>query len=317
MEHRVVEPGLVKKTSYKTNPLHKSVDIENPHLSFHKNTSRVFRIDKLADSILTSGNRINERYLTMSVVDHICKALTAGRLNKGLDCTIIDGTAWGDAVATKEAKFSVLYANVFWQDNEIMLVVMLGYQRTYKTTKLFRMQESNATPVFVRFRPDEDSSVISARITDYLNRRSYDPVSYQDSSTIMYALAGCFNPMIEYPVAAASLLDGFVWFVDRPYRHHHVIHSPEYIAAKKLVPIRRTAEEWEVQGFLTNHRNFVHRKRAMHMAVKQQMPVDSEGCHVQFGRMKNPLHGGIIQAEDIHQYGMLVSAIDLFSEDIW
>lgn len=317
MEHREVEPGLVRQVPYKTDPLRKTINIENPHLSFHKNTSRVVRFDKLADSILTASTRINERFLTMTVFDRVCDAVKKGTIKKGIDCTIMDGTSWVDAVATDKPKFGILYANVHWEDDQILMVVMLGYQRTYKTGKLFRIQDGAATPVFVRFKPDESSVLVSARVTDYLNRRQYDPVSYQDSSLVMYSLAGCCNPMMEYPVAAAALLDGVVWFAERPYRHHHIVHSPEYLTAKKMIPKRLKPEEREVQGFLTNHGNFVHRKRAMHMAASQAMLVSSEGCIVSQGRMRNFEHGGIIQEADAHRDGMLVVNIDLFSEDIW
>ena len=317
MEHREVEPGLVRQIPYKTKPLRKSLSIDNPHLSFHKNTSRVVRFDKLADSILTTSNRINERYLTLMVVGKIRDAIKKGTMTKGVDCTIVDGTSWYDAKATDKPKFGIRYANVHWEDDHILLVVMLGYQQTHKTSKLFYMPDGAATPVIVRFKLSETTVEVSNRVTDYLNRRNYDPVSYQDSSLVMYALAGCFNPMVEYPVAAATLLDGTVWFADRPYRHHHVIHSPEYLSAKKLIPQRYKPEEREVQGFLTNHGNFVHRKRAMYMAARCGMVLNSDGCVIAQARMKNTLHGGVIQEYDIHYDGMMIVTIDLFSEDLW
>jgi hypothetical protein len=123
----------------------------------------------------------------------------------------------------------------------------------------------------------------------------------------------------EYPIAAANYLDGVVWYVDRPHRHHHILQSQEFQEA-----VAGRSHDGIIQGFLTNHGNFVTRYRAMLMALDNRMIVDTPEMAVNLGRHEQKAFhpeeekmGGILRDQDAGWGGFRVAVVPLFSEDLF
>lgn len=317
MEHKEVERGLVKSIKYPYLPSSNSWAIDDPNMAFCNNTVRVFRIPALSKPT-DMGYGPGEHKLSMYGFSFADEFISRHPEVIGTDFTLIDGTTWYDGENTKTA-MSIHAVNVMWENGIALVTVILGYQRMVKTSKLFHMRTGHPWPIYFRYRPGEGVATVGARVADYIGRRTFDPINYQDSRLVMLALSGCRNPMVEYPVAAATKLGDTVWYVDRPYRHHHVIHSPEYLEAKAAV-VKESGMSWgrhETQGFLTNHGNFVERKRAMRMALDQCAIIDSDNLYIKSGFTKEPLYTGILQLEDMTPEGVRIGMTDLFSEDLW
>lgn len=88
---------------------------------------------------------------------------------------------------------------------------------------------------------------------------------------------------MNYVVAAAIKLDGFVAIAERPGRHHDIINN---LAATGFpTPVGG------VQGFINNEGEFLDRKNAMRVAIEAEQLIPREGQHGPDG--------------------------DLFSEDLW
>lgn len=312
-----VLPGLVKRLRYNPNPIKEGFPYENPSLQFTENAPCLFRVDRFS-APTEAAYAVGELILAKRCYASVLQILKENPGRRLVDFTVIDGTTWYDAVEHNQAVCPIA-ANVMWDGKVALMTVLLGYQNTVKTSKLFHMRTGYTWPIYFRFQLGEDDEEVHRRITYYINNRNQIPLTYADSFLMATALSRCFNPMAEYPVAAATKLDDFVWYVDRPYRHHHVIHSPEYLQARKEVLARPEAklERFEVQGFLTNHGNFVSRKRAMYMAVKHRTTIDSEGAQVKNGFTTKDPYTGIIQEEDMSDYGVRICMTDLFSEDLW
>lgn len=133
----------------------------------------------------------------------------------------------------------------------------------------------------------------------------------------------------EYPVAAATWIADKVFFVPRPYRHHDVVQSQEYHEYKA-----KNLDAMSIQGFITNHRNFVSRKRAMEMAVRCKSFLDpmslvvSNQMEMAYSEIEkqNPPDKlaelalrfmGIHQEADTGRDGYVMRDVALFSEDMW
>lgn len=134
-----------------------------------------------------------------------------------------------------------------------------------------------------------------------------------------------FKRKYEYPIAAATFLGDKVFYGDRPLRHHHVVQSREYHEHKA-----HHDEERSVQGFLTNHGNFVHRARAADMALMNRCMLDpiSYNTDVQVERFPVDIDTlerpqfvqrftGILQRRDLGPQGVSQAKLQLFSEDIF
>jgi hypothetical protein len=132
----------------------------------------------------------------------------------------------------------------------------------------------------------------------------------------------------EWPVAAATYLNNKLFVVDRPNRHHDIAQSTEYHAHLDI-----SGDEECVQGFVTNHGNFVNRYRAAHMAFRFRCFTDPTTYSVKAKPIAvlltedtetRPMHvyrhRGIVQEDDIivnHPVSFYVCDFALFSEDLF
>lgn len=326
MENKVnqeIVRNLVKTKAFSPVPHVRSQVLLSPVIThsltdFSENTDKVVRIENLCTEQPMMTQKLAHLWLVRYAFEIIRKVLITRRNLRGEAFTVIDGTSWADSVGTRGMVGCILFVNVFWDEGRPIIAVVLGRQKTIKTEKVYRIQEKERTAVIFEYDPMLHDEDMDKRIVEAVESNSSAVHFGQFGKAIAKGLTTTARPDNEYPVAAATLYDDVIWYVDRPHRHFHIVHSEEFLqATQKHAPPG-------VQGFLTNHGNFVSRYRGMYQAYKNNMLIDSEGVALQMSAsevikkydIENKL-GGIIQADDNTGFGYRVSMTAVFSEDLW
>jgi hypothetical protein len=313
--------GLVKKKAFSLLP-HTRSTMLNPYIDhslveFNENCAVTFRIAGLSAPI---------ELPSLDAPEGLCKKALATvlyvlRKHPELHClpfTIFDGTTWEKAVATRTFGLDIQFINVFWRNEKPVLGVRLAERKVVKNSKHYHLNNTIAFSIIFEYDPDlsEDQNLLNMRKA--VEHPNSGAAFSEYGECIAAALADTCRPELEYPVAAASYLDDVIWYVDRPGRHHHVVHSKEYM------DVKQGRHNDEVQGFLTNHGNFVTRYRGMLMAVTNGMIIDTpaievglKGCEEKMYRDIERHMGGILREEDRMAAGYRVADVALFSEDLW
>jgi hypothetical protein len=243
----------------------------------------------------------------------------------GIPFTIIDCTPWADVKENKRWGRDIVFISVFWRGNIPVVAVMLGDRKYIKGESQYHLEiEQNRQCIIFEFEGYFEVSAlpyIQAAVT-----RSYNYLQLADFGGVIHeAVLTTCNSNLEYPVAAATYLNERVYYADRPRRHHHIVQSKEYHEAKdNLPPTDANITYPSIQGFLTNHGNFITRYRGMYKAhrggcVIDTMPIliditTSEKKHYE---VVDRAMGGILRQEDETGTGYLIAVTPLFSEDLW
>jgi hypothetical protein len=316
--------GLVKKKAF-ANPAHVRSTILNPCVAhslveFNENTAIVFRIAGLSKPVEMPSLETPEVLCKKALAAVIYVLRNHPELHQ-VPFTIIDGTNWADAVATRTFGLDIQFVNVLWQGTKPVVAIQLAERKLVKTGKVYHLNNTVSFPIIFQYDPDLTEAENNQRLHRAAGLPGNGAAFYEYGQCIIEALFQTCRPELEYPVAAASYLDDVVWYVDRPGRHHHVIHSKEYLDVKRSL---KEGNGEEVQGFLTNHGNFVNRYRGMLLAVRNNMIVDTPPflvgltcCEEKMYREIERDMGGIIREEDRQAGGYRVADVALFSEDMW
>jgi hypothetical protein len=285
---------------------------------FSENTDKVVRVSNLCAEQPMMTQKLAHLFLVRYAFEIIRRILITRRNLRGEAFTIIDGTTWADSMDSRGMVGCILFANVYWDEGMPIIAVVLGRQKTLKTDKVYRIQEKERTAVIFEYDPMLLDEEMDKRLIEAVETSSSGAQFGKFGKVIAKGLTTTARADNEYPVAAATLYDDVIWYVDRPYRHFHISHSEEFLQAllKHAPPA--------IQGFLTNHGNFVSRYRGMYQAYKNNMLIDSEGVALQMSASEvikrydiEGKLGGIIQADDNTGFGYRVSMTAVFSEDLW
>lgn len=267
--------------------------------------------------------------LTPMLTEALCRrALTLVRQfmhenpnKQGRDFVLMDGTPWADIEPSTIFGYDIIYICVFWKSETPTVAIVTGPRRWVKTKTVYSVAvDSSFQLTFINFDPKDEYEVIGQKLKmSIFNSTNFYQLSNY-GTPIVRAVEETIEQTNEYPIAAANYLDGVVWYVDRPYRHHHIFHSKEYQEIAK-VPVEG---QREVQGFLTNHGNFVTRYRAMLMAVENGMIIDTPSMEVGITlssyKSYHPMEkymGGILRERDDNEDGYRICVTPLFSEDLF
>lgn len=238
---------------------------------------------------------------------------------EGRDFVIMDGTAWDAVVPSDLFGYDVIYIAVFWRSKTPVVAIVTGPRKWLKTTTMASLVvEASLQVTIINYDPLDSHAATTQKLRNSIFGSTNFNQLKNFGTPIVRAVEDTIDQGNEYPIAAANWLDGVIWYVERPHRHHHILQSVEYQEASK------GNHDREVQGFLTNHGNFVTRYRAMLMAVENKMIVDTPEMQVMLTRssskMFHPMEtqmGGIIRERDKEEKGFLISVTPLFSEDLF
>jgi hypothetical protein len=317
--------GLIKKKPFNINP-----EVRKPMVNpvvgyslqeFFENTARVVRVPNLSSPLEYFGSDKKE-VLCLKAYRHVTAVLLRCPDLMNVPFTIIDGTAWDKAVGSTKYSPDISHINVFWQNDKPIVSVALGMRMIMKTYTLYHLEKENR--VYVMF--EHDARLTDAEIYNHVRKAIEDSTRNsflfsEYGGAIAKGLTTVFGVLLEYPVAAATYLNDEIWYADRLVRHHHIVQSEEYLEAKERhIP----EEKQQLQGFLTNHGNFITRYRASYLAASNSMILDSAGLNMPLVDSRDRPHreimqymGGIIQMGDLGRKDYRIGAYPLFSEDLW
>lgn len=230
----------------------------------------------------------------------------------GTDLTVLDGTTWYDGVAVNVPVLDVDFVNVLWNGYTAHVVVAMTNLKTIKHEMFYRRRIGETA--YVTFHFDIREPTPSIYIISYGAGITLPTNYFAKGGVGVDAMNRIDSPLLEYPVAAATLLGGTVWYVERPYRHDHIVFAEEFLKEKDRLNIGVGT-----QGFLTNHGNFIGRKRAMVMAVENRMIIDMHPVEIGVSYTYDPKrYSGLIQNSDrLLGDGFRIANVSLFSEDMW
>lgn len=295
---------------------------------FNRNSMHLVRVPRLSSPVEYTAPHVTEMLcrkafeIAQNVIIHRPQMVN-------IPFTIIDGTPWGDSVPSKKPGLDIVYINVFWQDCSPVIAVCIGSRRIVKNSKVFRTEEEkNRYSIIFEWVMHETEEESSARMLKAITNSTNYHLLKSFGTCIAKAISKTCDIGTEYPVAAAVYLDDVIWYADRPYRHPHIVHAVEYLKAKNIGKPRDPNDPTarEVQGFITNHGNFVTRYRAMYQALKYRMILDAEELTLKIGpssvkqRFENEIEtkmGGILKPEDSLKDGYQIAMTGLFTEDVW
>lgn len=247
-------------------------------------------------------------------------------IKKGRDFVLMDGTPWDQIVGSELFGYDILYICVFWKQDKPIIAVVTGPRKWLKTASAFAALdvESSMQVTIVEYDENDEDHVRLNKLRNAIFSQTNFKLLKDFGTPIVKAVEATTDPENEYPIAAANYVDDVVWYVDRPHRHHHILQSTEYQDMLSRSGYRRDHADGVVQGFLTNHGNFVTRYRAMLMAIDNSMIVDTPQMSVMLTRAKakqfSPIEanmGGILHERDQHENGFMISVTPLFSEDLF
>lgn len=325
--------GIVKSMPFKY-PATKRVEFLQPNFQksldeFNRNTMHLVRVSRLSSPVEYSAPHVTEMLCRKAL--QIAQEVIIHRPQMyGFPFTIIDGTTWGDSVPSKKSGWDIVYINVFWQDCSPVIAVCIGSRKIVKNSKVFRVEENEQNRYTIMFpwvMHEPEEAVIANMHRAITNSTNYHLLK-NFGTCVAKAISGTCDINVEYPVAAATYLDDVIWYADRPYRHPHIVHAVEYLKAKNIGKPRdqEDPKAREVQGFLTNHGNFITRYRAMYQALKYHLILDAEELTLKIGpsSMKQGQDGeieskmgGILRPADSLKEGYQIAMTGLFTEDVW
>lgn len=308
--------GLVKKVPFNNPARKRELTVGNPLREFNQNTKNVIRFNGLSDPVL-KPNQSTEELLVRKAFVAVQGILKKHAPLQGIPFTIIDGTSWMDSEAMVEFGLDILYINVYWDRETPVIAVMLGWQKAIKDSRIYRVNNGIEHPVIFEYDTRLADIDMFIRIGNACDRQPVSEISYDHAFIFMDALVTTFQGAIEYPVAAATYLDDVIWYVERPHRHFHIAQSTEVHAAQDLLRAKGVNPSI-LHGFLTNHGNFVSRKRGMYQALMHRTIIDTPEMMVAVSFSKEESHfAGLLQPEDMGYNGHRISEVSLFSEDLW
>ena len=318
--------GLVKTTPFLF-PANKRSAEFNPSIiraleEFHFNTPRVFRAEGLSNPIanVTTVSTEDMCRRALATVLKLLEERPAIQAHQAA-LTIVDGTGFPDSVATDWGA-DICYVNVFWNGSKNpVIAVVMGRRKRVRTYTHYHLEDKTHRHAVVfeyDMRSNGYGSIAKMR-KEIINSTNFHQLQ-EYGTVIRKALAETTHENQEYPVAAAVYHNDVVWYMDRPNRHPHIVHSKEFHDAKG-----ESHGADVVQGFLTNHGNFVTRYRAMYMAMKwrtvaSDLPMQAvvTGSAMKEYKPIEKGMGGILQPEDLEiGNGYRIIMTPLFSEDLW
>lgn len=291
-------------------------------IHYAKNCPQVHRVEGLFLPVKAETNlTVEEKHLIHAW--SFVKGVLSHNPHVKHSFTIIDGTDWETSKQSEEFELAIEFINVFYSNGSWTIVVCLDeMKRMKKATHYFLNNQFHKKKIFLlEFHDNYPPRLVIDKIAQSIKFTSNQGAPYLFySNRIFPSVNAVSDPNIEYPVSAAFMMDDVIWYVPRPGRHHHILHSYEYGVFKE------TAKDKTLHhGFLTNHGNYVSRKRAMFMAArnsqikgmgtfKMEYVSLSETPHTdadhRFGGIINPQHDCPIKMYSVCEVG-------LFSEDVW
>lgn len=193
----------------------------------------------------------------------------AERMTDNTEVTLVDGTVWEDVVEHTTPVSVIAAINVFRRGDTYHVIVSVEERKVFKGQMHYQVGNEDTRRIYY-FNYDEklDMNSVAVMLADVVETGSR-PTFFNPWRFLDEAVARCRDPRQEYIVGAAQMVGNAVWSVPRPARHHHVICSKEY--QEYLEYVKLTTDELQsktqVPGFITNHGNFVPRRRAMFLAV--------------------------------------------------
>uniref|UniRef100_A0AAU7PF42 Uncharacterized protein n=1 Tax=Burkholderia phage vB_BgluM-SURPRISE13 TaxID=3159457 RepID=A0AAU7PF42_9VIRU len=287
---------------------------------FYTSGRRVYRLPGLSSPITDMNPQTTELLCRRSII-YVKQFLLENPQKRGMSFTLLDGTPWSDIVPNELFGMDVIAISVFWNGDIPIIACILGPRKMIKTPSTWASSVIDASLNVVVFEcnPDEDDFETVRKMRNAIFSSTNFQLLKNYGTAIVRAVEETIDQENEYPIAAANYLDDVVWYVERPHRHHHILQSKEFQDA-----IAGRSHDLIVQGFLTNHGNFVTRYRAMLMAIDNRMIVDtpemSVGIAANGDKMFQPIEarmGGIIRQNDETGKGFRVCVVPLFSEDLF
>lgn len=290
---------------------------------FHEHTPYIYRGEGLSGPINVEGgffDRLTDQ--CVRITNYIRALINVHRALVGRHFTVIDGTMYDKIPETERLGRDVIFTNVHWRGSIMYLVFMIGERRWHKEPTLW-FEENRTARHCVAMRIDSIRRDPELRFMVHralLNHQSNEMQMSYYGLMVQGAIDRLMQPRAEceFPIAAAVYCKGRVAWADRPYRHHHVVQSAEFHDLKALT------KDTAIQGFLTNHGNFVTRRRALYQVHQRGVVLMAGELGVTLERMadssKDPREGdmgGILDLEDYHPRGYVVTQCGLFSEDLW
>lgn len=286
---------------------------------FAKTCKYVYRLGGLTQPIYEMNPQTTEA-LCMRALMVVEQFIQQNPEKKGRDITLMDGTPWTDITNSEVFGYDIIYICLFWKLDKPIVAILTAPRKWQKTagTMCSHVVEETMQTTIVEYDENDEDVTRLYKVRNAIFSQTNFKLLRDFGTPIVRAVEATTDHENEYPIAAANCVDGVVWYVDRPHRHHHILQSKEYWE------IHQGRQENEVQGFLTNHGNFVTRYRAMLMAVDNKMIVDTPQMSVMLtGYKAKRFHeiddqaGGILRDRDHARLGYLVSVTPLFSEDLF
>ena len=292
---------------------------------FYTSCKRVFRVAGLSSPVQDMNPQTTEILCRRAFI-FVKQFLLENPQKQGLPFTLLDGTPYDALVPNEQFGMDVLAISVFWNGDRAVIANVIGARKMLKTKSTWASVQVDASMQCVVF--EWDQNVDEFETVRLMRNSIFSSTNFQllknYGTAIVRAVEETINQENEYPIAAANYLDGVVWYVERPHRHHHILQSQEYQDMLKNSGYPADKADGVVQGFLTNHGNFVTRYRAMLMAVENSMIVNtpemSVGIAANGDKMFQPIEarmGGIIRPNDQTGKGFRVCVVPLFSEDLF
>lgn len=327
--------GLVKSIKFNPFPSPRTLSlgqtIRESLTEFNQNTAYIVRVENMSQPVVGPHYGTKEE-LCLKAVRIAAKTISSRYELLGVPFTIVDGTPW-DKVTASQWGLDIVFINVFWDLGQPVIAVMLGKRKRIKCSKVYHMEDNASQfplifPIATWWTEEMLTESVKANVEKFNQNQKGRGAIYpeemfyfQHLDVIWSSLKHTVVERVEYPIAAATYLNGVVWYVDRPYRHFHIVHSMEYLEAKEKI---EPEKQLMIQGFLTNHGNFVTRRRAMHMAATKGIVINSGGIVLIMTRSDlkkrhdvEAQMGGLLFMSDLTNDGYPVAETPLYSEDLW
>lgn len=282
----------------------------------------VTRMDGLFKPMFESDGLTEYEKLLIHAMAFVAGMLTA---NPGLNqsVTIIDGTNWEDSVQSEKFELAVEFVVLIYSKGKYTAIVSLDQmKRMKKATHYFLRNKFFKRKLFlIEFDPTATTRQILKNISASIQHTVERGAPYLFyTNLIKNELCKIYDTDNEYPVNAAFLVDDVIWSVPRPGRHHHILHSYEYGVFQDNAKNKKS-----YPGFLTNHGNFVSRKRAMFLAMRNHQIKGMGSFKMDYVTLAEVPHeipeqrqGGLFNPKyDPHNQFYSICEVGLFSEDVW
>lgn len=324
--------GLVKKTNFRfpagyaghwaanqSGSMGMGPKINELIYRFATNAKHVYRCEGLSRPIYEINPQVTEQ-LCMRALAYVNQFMGENPKKQGRDLVLMDGTAWANVTPSETFGFDVMWICVFWKMDIPTVAIVTGPRKWMKAQTQWSLTvESSFQVTILKYDPRESEYDVTQKLRNAIFSSTNFRQLKDYGTPIVQAVEATIDQQNEYPIAAANYLDGVVWYVDRPHRHHHILQSKEFQDAM----VGRNHDN-VIQGFLTNHGNFVTRYRAMLMAIDNKMIVDTPEMSVQLTRHEQKAFrheeaqmGGVLRETDAGWGGFRVAVCPLFSEDLF